>query len=572
VFVIQSEEFGQQQCKANTLYLINQSIMSTFRSRSRIFGCILPRTSSRKHVIDDKDTDSSSRNLLVEEEDDCKSYNLETHREGDQGGDERTSCPAASDDNRPPFLPTLSEEEPSQCEEDENDIVFTPMGNKYGAALSPIPAAMTASDSSSAATISFADLTQSYGDLELDHEQDRSIISASSITGCSMRSTPTPMSMSAPNSPHPSPFGSSSSMNWHTNSPVLSYCSGAGAHSYSLPASPVSKPRRPLTTPVRPKSPSRQHRRSLSQSSTGTCSSTSSLLLPLTLSALPEPCPQVKSTLTLLKSIKHQIKAMKRREARLSTQLHVQRRERQQMQEQIAHLEARRLRVEAMFVRPLPLVLLLPVIGQDEEYDLCLISEGSDAWNAMPPLIRIELIQQSPSKTSGRNISSRGRGAALLIHFGPTLTQPMAAALSFVQNSSMDSLQPGSGTIADLVDLDLQPLVKSCDPSFWERVTCGRVLEADKSNQLEDVSCQFLFDALLRDLQELWRGQLTQVVDKNTRRIQWILPQEADALYYDAIPSASPVPLPLDALPPLPHSSATTSLTSYLTSEELVLL
>lgn len=541
--------------------------MSTFRSRSRIFACILPRTSSRKQLIDDKDTECSSRNLLVEEEDDCKSYNLETHREGDQ--DERTSVPA-SDDR--PYLPTLSEEEPAQSEDEH---VYSLVG-KYGAGLSPIPAAMSASDSSSAAT-SYADLTlgQSFGDLELDHEQDGSILSASSITGCSLRSTPTPTSMSAPNSPHPS-FYSASSMHSQVNSPVLSYFS-AGAHSYSLPASPVSKPRRPLTTPVRPKSPhgTSRHRRSLSQSSTGTCSSTSSLMIPLTLPAPPEPHPQVKSTLTLLKSIKHQIKAMKRRETRLSNKLHVQRRERQQMQEQIAHLEARRFHVEAMFVRPLPLVLLLPVLGQDEEYDLCLLSEGSDAWNAMTPLIRIELIQ-SPC-TSGRNISSRGRGAALLIHFGPTLTQPMAAALSFVQNPSMDALQPGSGTMADLVCMDLQPLVKRRDPAFWERVTCGRVLEADKTNQLEDVSCQFLFDALLRDLQHLWRHQLTQVVDKKTRRIQWILPQEADALYYDAIniPAASPLllpPLPPPlALPPLPPPSGGTSLTPYLTSEHIVL-
>jgi hypothetical protein len=537
--------------------------MSTFRSRTKIFACILPRSSSRKHlIVDDKDTDCSSRNLLVEEEDDCKSYNLETHREGD----EATSFPTPNDT---PYLPTLSEEE--ACDDEEQSCIS--MRSKYGAALSPMPAAMIASDSSSAAT-TWADLTQSYGDLDLDHEQDGSILSASSITGCSLRSTPTPMSMSAPNSPHPS-FYSTSSL--QAISPVLSY-SSSGAHSYSLPASPVSKPRRPLTTPVRPKSPhcNARHRRSLSASSTASCSSTSSLMLPLTLPALPEPCPQVKTTLTLLKSIKHQIKAMKRRETRLSSQLHVQRRERQQMQEQIAHLEARRLRVEAMFVRPLPLVLLLPVQGHEEEYDLCLLSEGSDSWNALPPLIRIELIQ-SPS-TSGRNISSRGRGAALLIHFGPTLTQPMAAALSFVQNPSMDALQPGSGTMADLVCMDLQPLVKRRDPAFWERVTCGQVLEADKFNQLEDVSCQFLFDALLRDLQHLWRHQLTQVVDKNTRRIQWILPQEADALYYDAIPAASPaqlppLPPPLALLPPLPPPSGT-SLTAYLTattSDEIVL-
>ena len=89
---------------------------------------------------------------------------------------------------------------------------------------------------------------------------------------------------------------------------------------------------------------------------------------------------------------------------------------------------------------------------------------------------------------------------------------------------------------AQIPHMDLQPLTKQMDLPFWERATCGQVLEAD-SHQLTESSCQFLFDALTEH-KHLWRNQLTQVVDKKTRRIQWILQQEADSLYYEAIPSS----------------------------------
>jgi len=240
----------------------------------------------------------------------------------------------------------------------------------------------------------------------------------------------------------------------------------------------------------------------------------------------------------LLKSIKQQIKSMKRRESHLSSTLGVSRRERQQMQTQILDMEARRLRVEALFVRPLPLVLLLPVSQRKDEYDLCLVSEGNDAWTALPPLIRIQLVTSvSPSAVSSRM-------GAMLLHFGPTLTESMAAAVSFV-----------SGTSLTLPHLNLQPLIQHRDPVFWERVTSGGVhgtsptsslalsrhhADINSNDQLDKTSCQFLFDAL-QEHKELWRNQLMHVVDKKTRRIQWILQREANSLYYDAIPSAAPV-------------------------------
>eukprot|EP00797_Seminavis_robusta_P029754 Sro604_g174080.1 n/a (531) ;mRNA; r:9524-11116 len=451
-----------------------------------------------------------------------------------------------------PSLPTLEEQ-----------VVTTPTekDSSSGLSLSPPPATMAISDSSCSAATTWAELTHSFGDLELDRDQDGSAASASSITGCSFRSTPTPLS--APGSPFPSAYSNSTNYSI-TNSPSQS---SSASFSHSQPGTPTR--RRPLTTPlVRSRSPARSYtrrhpQRSLSQSSTGTSSSTSSMMMSLTLPPPPEPCPQVQKTLTLLKSIKQQIKGMKRRESRLSSKLYVQRRERQQMQEQIVQLEARRFRVEAMFLRPLPLILLLPVMGnEDEEYDLCLISEGSDSWNALPPLIRIQLIQTS---NGGRTISSRSRGSALLVHFGPTLTQPMAAALSFIRNNpnSNDPMTSLGGNVSDLAHFDLQPLAQQRDVNFWERVTSGRVMEADRSNQLEESSCQFLFDALHRDLQHLWRHQLTQVVDKNTRRIQWILPQEAEDLYYEVIPAAgssSHLALPPSTphtVPALPPSTAT---------------
>ena len=441
-----------------------------------------------------------------------------------------------------------------------------------GPLLSPPPSRAPSDNSSyspfrelSQATTSTA---SSLGVGELDIGGDHHSISGSSITAASFRSAS--VCLSAPNSPSPYRFYGQSSNNngsshYHhqynsTNSSLFSHFTGTDAGSpmttnssssdsptmtatsmttssfspsFSLPSTPTRRSRLPLTTPL----PSHSHRRS---------HSASSLLLPHLTFPSPDDKdaydPQVLSTMRLLKSIKQQIKALKRRESHLSTQLHVQRRERLQMQEDICQMEGRRLRVEAMFLRPLPLVLLLPVpySRNHDEYDLCLISEG-DAWNALPPLIRIQLIQppRPPQHYDLHNnkASLSSKMGALLLHFGPTMTQPMAAAVSFL-----------NGNAASLSQLNLQPLVQRHDPAFWERVTCGHVYGSasttalehnnNNSNQLDERSCQFLHDALTSH-SHLWRDQLlTQVVDKKTRRIQWILGQEANALYYDAIPSA----------------------------------
>jgi len=391
-------------------------------------------------------------------------------------------------------------------------------------------------------------------------------------------------SLSAPLTPTRQPYGSGSQ-----SAPLTPTQQPYGTGSQSVPNTPTRSssrgPPRPLTTPLLP-------RRSLAQRRSHSTSdlyrdnndhNNDMLALPsLTLPAPdePEPCAKVMNTITLLKSIKQQIKAMKRRESRLSMQLQIQRRERQQMQDEIAQLEGRRLRMEAFFLRPLPLVLLLPVMASSpssyssrsqhqDEYDLCLISEGQDAWNALPPLIRIQLVPGARSTLSSRM-------GPVLLHFGPTRSQSVAASVSFVVRGvggDMSSLSPT--TVAAAAQLpffpdasdsksdhdynnshalvlprnhnhanqlvqhqDLQVLTKFHDERFWERVTSGQVLPADANHQLEEQSCKFLYEALM-DHQDLWRNQLTQVIDKKTRRIQWVLHPEASALYYDTVPSAS---------------------------------
>ena len=526
----------------------------------------------------------------------------------DGGGDNRSTT-SSNQDGQNASSTTTSREQQKQLRLKQQ---LLDAEGPDGPLLSPPPSAAPSDNSSytpfrelSQATTSTAS-SLGLGELDLG---DHNSVSGSSITAgsASFRSSSN-YSFSAPNSPYrcygqnsgsnnnghhhhhyfnstsprlfshitgtdgdnSSPMTTTSSSSNSSDSPTMtatSMTTSSFSPSFSLPSTPTRRSRLPLTTPL-PSHNSLSHRRS---------HSASSLLLPhLTVPSPEETCdPQVLSTMRLLKSIKQQIKALKRRESHLSTQLHVQRRERMQMQEDIAQMEGRRLRVEARFLRPLPLVLLLPVpcSRNHDEYDLCLVSEG-DAWKALSPLIRVQLIQpprpkqpfysqysNSNTNNNNNNASSSSSssqntkgGAALLLHFGPTMTQPMAAAVSFLA---------GTTSAASLRHLNLQPLVQRHDPAFWERVTCGHVYGSSLSttapqhynhnsntnnNQLDERSCQFLFDALTEHC-HLWRDQLlTQVVDKKTRRIQWILGQEANALYYDAIPAA-----------PTPNHNNTTS-------------
>lgn len=463
----------QFQIRASFEGYPRRAMSLNFRRRTRSLACLMPGVRSSSGS-----TCGSKRCLKVDEEvDEDDRSHLLTEENEISGGK--------------PYDTTKQEEQPSkESLHPLNDTISDSGSVVQKPAMSPAPA-MTLSDSSSADT--WPEMTQSFAELDMDQSSVSSLPS-------SLRSA----SFSAPNSPFPSTYSTAtSSLHSVPSSPVSS--------NYSVQTAPTSttptrSSRLPLTSPLPRRYPNKRSQ------------STSDIMMPLSLA--PQPCEQVQNTLSLLKSIKQQIKSMKRRESHLSTKLHVQRRERQQMQDQIANLESRRLRLEAMFVRPVPLVLLLPVAssGQDE-YDLCLVSEGKDAWNALQSLARIQL---APGSIRGRMSS---RISPLLLHFGPTLTQPMAASVSFLpQNPSL------------VAHWDLQPLIKHIDFAFWDRTTCGKVLEAD-INQLGDAACQFLFDALM-ERKSMWRDQLIQVVDKKTRRIQWILQQEADSLYYEAIPSS----------------------------------
>jgi hypothetical protein len=470
-------------CIAVTEYDIhksNRTMSLKLRKRTRSLACILPgvRASAistcKGHWRKAKDEEDDDRSHLLMEDNtakpDRKPYDLE--KQDDQ---------LSVHEELQPLNDTVSSDGTISC-----SSRHTP--SSKAEAVSPAPG-MAPSDSSSLGDT----WPQCFPELELDHESMHSISSLPS----SLKS----MSVSAPNSPYLSAHSSATTSSFYS---LSSTSHGSSLSQYSTPVTPTRSSRLPLTSPL-PRRP--LHRKS---------QSASNILLPLALP--PPPCEQVQTTLVLLKSIKNQIKALKRRESHLSTKLHVQRRERQQMQEQIAHLEARRLRVEALFLRPLPLVLLLPV--NDKEYDVCLVSEGQDAWNALPPLMRTAL----------RAATNRRKGAPLLLHFGPTLTQPMAATVSFLPPIQAQ-------------EVDLQPLVRQMDFPFWDRVTCGQVLEADPTHPLSSASCQFLFDALMVEHNPLWRDQLTHVVDKKTRRIQWILQAEADSLYYEMIPKSPTAPV-----------------------------
>lgn len=495
-----------------------------FRKRTRSLACIIPGVRSTSSTCgskgqlledgDDYDDDDCSR-LLIGDNPEGRSYNLSIQEEEVEGEDAEGKEPAVQE-QVDPLNDTVSSSDNttgshSHTSRSRNSRSSNSRSSSHSrsiqkAVVSPTPGMdLSVSDTSSSAGGTWPEMTQSFPDqVDTDH---------SSLSMSSVPSSLKSLSLSAPNSPYPSAYSTMTPSSHYTGTSASSVPSSPANSIHSAPVTPTRSSRLPLTSPMPRRPLYNNHRRSQSANS--------NILLPM---ALPPPaCEQVLNTMMLLKSIKKQIKTLKRRESHLSTKLHVQRRERQQMQDQIGQLEARRLRVEAMFVRPLPLVLLLPVaFSVDDEYDLCLVSEGNDAWNALQPLIRVQL----------RGRMSCATMRALLLHFGPTLTQPMAAAASFLPHDPME-----------VAHLDLQPLIKQRDLSFWDRTTCGQVLEADP-NQLSEGSCQFLFDALTEH-KHLWRDQLVQVVDKKTRRIQWILRQEADSLYYDAIPSSPSAPAPI---------------------------